>query len=115
MCPAGPLFVALAAVAMGGAARAADAPAGEPLSLARAEELALRNQPSVRQAAGETEAAAGRVEQARAGYLPQINGSGIYERTTGNFAPRPGALPQTIVSGNGMTTTPMAAATIWSP
>src|SRR5882672_1345423 len=88
------------------------APAVEPLSLARAESLALRNQPSVRQAAGQTEAAAGRVEEARAGYLPQITGTGTYERTTGNFAPRPGALPQTVV--NGMVTTPAAQAVSWA-
>src|SRR5262245_18456115 len=88
------------------------APAVEPMSLSRAEALALHNQPSVRQAAGQTEAAAGRVEEARAGYLPQLNGLATYERTTGNFAPRPGALPQTVV--NGMVTTPAAQATSWA-
>jgi outer membrane protein len=77
---------------------AAAAPsAGPSLSLAQAEQNALRSQPAVRQAAGQTEAAAGRVEEARAGYLPQVTGTGTYERTTGNFAPRPGALPATTI------------------
>jgi outer membrane protein len=66
-----------------------------PLTLADAESAALRHQPSVAQARGQVEAAAGRVEQARAGYLPQVTATGIYQRTTGNFASRPGALPTT--------------------
>jgi outer membrane protein len=104
------LLAAVAPATAPAASTAEPAPV-EPLSLARAEALALRYQPSVRQAAGETEAASGRVEEARSGYLPQINGTAIYERTTGNFAPRPGALPQTVV--NGMVTTPASQAVSW--
>jgi outer membrane protein len=54
------------------------APTGPALSLAQAEQNALRHQPTVRQAIGQTEAATGRVEEARAGYLPQINAVGTY-------------------------------------
>jgi outer membrane protein len=56
----------------------APAPTGPSLSLAQAEQNALHHQPAVRQAAGQTEAAAGRVEEARAGYLPQVNATGTY-------------------------------------
>src|ERR1022692_2383573 len=63
------------------------------LTLSEAEATALRNQPPLTQAHGLLEAAEGRVEEARAGYLPQVTLNGTYERTTGNFASRPGALP----------------------
>jgi outer membrane protein len=78
----------------------ASAPAGPSLTLAQAEQNALRNQPTVRQAVGQTEVAAGRVEEARAGYLPQVLGLATYERTTANFAPRPGTLPVTTIMSN---------------
>jgi outer membrane protein len=88
----------LGAVEAGGAAR-------EPLSLATAEATALKHQPTLEQALGAVEAAEGRVEQARAGYLPQVAVSGTYQRTTGNFAPRPGVTPAQLN---------MQAATGWS-
>lgn len=72
------------------------APADRTLTLARAIETALANQPTVRQARASTEAAAGRVDQAGAGGLPQITGTAVYQRTTGNFAPRPGATPAAV-------------------
>jgi outer membrane protein len=56
----------------------ANVPVGPSLTLAQAEQNALRNQPTVREAVGQTEAAAGRVEEARAGYLPQVNATGTY-------------------------------------
>jgi outer membrane protein len=65
----------------------------KPLTLVEAESTALRNQPTITQAHGLLEAAEGRVEEARAGYLPQVTLNGTYERTTGNFAPHPGLLP----------------------
>jgi len=82
----------LASLSLAGALLAADAPPAsvKVLSLAQAEEVALRHQPTVEQALGQLEAAEGRLEQARAGYLPQLNGSATYQRTTANFAPRPG-------------------------
>ena len=70
-------------------------PLGPPLALADAEARALEHQPAIAQARGQTEAAEGRVEQSRAGYLPQVTLTGLYERTTGNFASRPGSLPTT--------------------
>ena len=85
-------------------ARAADADDGAaasssggatPLTLQQAEQTALRNQPNVRAARGLQEAAEGRVEEARAGYLPQVTITGSYERTTGNYTTRPGTLPMT--------------------
>jgi outer membrane protein len=63
------------------------------LTLGQAVNTALQRQPAVRQARASTDAAQGRTEQARAGYLPQLNGTGTYLRTTSNFAPRPGANP----------------------
>jgi len=89
----------LASLRAGGDAwAAADVAAPAPTSAARATltlsqalEKASRNQPSLRQARASTEAAAGRVDQARAGYLPQVSLTGSYQRTTGNFSPRPGA------------------------
>lgn len=72
---------------------AIDPPAPRVLTLSEAVETALKQQPSLRQARAGTEAASGRIEQARAGYLPQLGGTATYLRTTANFAPRPGANP----------------------
>jgi outer membrane protein len=68
---------------------------GRALSLGEAERIALQHQPTLAEVRGQSEAAEGRVEQARSGYLPQVTASAAYQRTTGNFAPRPGALPST--------------------
>jgi outer membrane protein len=91
-------------------------PTGPALTLAQAEQNALKHQPTVRQAEGQTEAAAGRVEEARAGYLPQVTGTGTYERTTGNYASRPGAVPSNLMTANGMmiTTNTAAPAVSWT-
>ena len=67
-------------------------PAGPPLTLAQAEQTALRHQPTVRQAAGQTEAATGRVAEARAGYLPQLSANGtFYFVRAGTIQTVPGA------------------------
>lgn len=66
------------------------------LTLDQAVETALTNQPTVRQARTVTEAARGRVEQARSGALPQVTVGAAYQRTTGNFSPRPGATSATV-------------------
>ena len=66
------------------------APAPAPLTLKQAEDTALHNQPTMRAAHGLLEAAEGRVEEARAGYLPQVSLNATYERTTGNPALHPG-------------------------
>jgi outer membrane protein len=68
-----------------------DRAAGPVMTLAQAVDKALGNQPNLRIARANTEAAQGRVEQARAPGLPQVTATGAYQRTTGNFAPRPGA------------------------
>ena len=73
-------------------------PAPRTLSLSQAEETALRHQPTLRQAHGQTEAAEGRVEEARAGYLPQATATAGYQRTTGNFVSRPGGTSNGISS-----------------
>lgn len=79
-------------------ARAADESNARVLTLQQAVTLAVRNQPSLRQAYANVDVASARVEQARAGYLPQIALSAQYQRTTGNFVARPGAT----VSSSGM-------------
>jgi outer membrane protein len=106
-----------------GASGADDAgPGATLLALRQAEQTALRNQPAMVQAQGLYEAANGRVEEARAGYLPQVTLSGSYERTTGNFATHPGAFPSSannILNGaggasgaGGMTG---SSSSIWNP
>lgn len=65
------------------------------LTLQVAVSQALKLQPTLRQAHAQTNAAEGRVQQARAGYLPQVIGTAAYQRTTGNYATRPGAIPST--------------------
>ncbi len=67
------------------------APAVRQLTLSIAITQALKNQPTLRQAKAQTHAAEGRVVQARSGYLPQVTGTALYERSTGNFQPRPGS------------------------
>ena len=109
-------LVAQLSPADGPESRPVDVSAGPALSLAQAEQNALRYQPAVRQAEGQTEAAGGRVEEARAGYLPQVIGTGTYERTTANFVSRPGTLPNNIMTINGMPITTMTAPSIgWAP
>lgn len=94
------VIAALAVLAVGTAA--AETPAPERrLTLAQAEAAALRHQPLLAEAEGQVEAAEGRVEQARAGYLPQVTANASYERTTANFAPRPGSNTQTMVTNAG--------------
>jgi outer membrane protein len=66
------------------------------LTLARAIESALANQPALRQTRASTEAAAGRADQAASGGLPQITGTAVYQRGTGNFSPRPGTTSATV-------------------
>ena len=94
--PTLPIALALTATLAAVTAPAADNGATRPrqtLSLSLAQERALRYQPTLRLARGQTDAAAGRTEQARAGYLPQAALAGSYQRTTGNFVVRPGATP----------------------
>jgi outer membrane protein len=89
-------------------------PTGPALTLAQAEQNALKHQPTVRQAEGQTEAAAGRVEEARAGYLPQVAANGTYERTTGNYASRPGTVPTNLMTMAGMMVTAPPPTISWT-
>lgn len=113
-----PLFaLALVAIVLAAAADGEPAAAPTSLSLKQAEETALHNQPVLVQAHGLLEAAEGRVEQARAGYLPQVTVNGTYERTTSNFAPRPGVLPNSLSTGgtSGTSLTAPPTHVNWNP
>jgi outer membrane protein len=88
------------------------------LPLRQAEQIALRNQPTMREAHGLYEAAEGRVEEARAGYLPQVALTASYERTTGNFVYRPGAIPKGVAGAsgsNGAGGMTGSTASMWNP
>ncbi len=110
-------LVLVAAVVLAASADGEPPPAPTPLSLKQAEAAALRNQPTLMEAQGLLEAAEGRVEQARSGYLPQITVNGTYERTTSNFAPRPGVLPNSLSTGgtNGSALTAAPTHVSWNP
>ncbi|HEY3356948.1 MAG TPA: TolC family protein [Polyangia bacterium] len=75
------------------------------LTLDQAVQTADRAAPQARQARAQTEAARARVTEARAPLLPQVTGAGAYQRTTGNFAPKPGTLPASTPSGPSSWTT----------
>jgi outer membrane protein len=67
---------------------------------------ALQNQPLVLQSRAQTEAAAGRVEQARSGYLPQVTGTAQYQRVHGSVASsaaNAGVTPTGTLSGGSAT------------
>jgi len=75
-------FVAIAAVQA--TCLAVEAPPSKVLRLEDALATALEHQPAVLQARAQTEAAAGRVDQARSGYLPQVTGTASYQRIHGS-------------------------------
>jgi outer membrane protein len=66
------------------------------LTLADAVRTAEAHQPQLRLAHANSDAARARVGQARSYLLPQLAGTGSYQRTTSNFAPRPGFLPTSV-------------------
>jgi len=74
---------------------AATAPAAPPhiLTLDQALATALAQQPTLRQAAANTEAALASADVTMAPLLPQVNGNASAQRATGNFSARPGSLP----------------------
>jgi outer membrane protein len=85
----------------------AQAAAGEPaspplpaLTLAQALDIARAHAPQLRQARASAAAAEARADQARAPLLPQLSAQGAYQRATGNFVPRPGVLPSTVVAAS---------------
>jgi outer membrane protein len=66
------------------------------LTLADALGTARKSQPQIRQAKASIDAAQARADQAQAPLWPQISGSASYQRSTSNFAPRPGAVPSSV-------------------
>jgi len=70
------------------------------LTLAEAVQTAQTRHPSMQQARAATTAADARRQEALSTFLPQLSGNATYQRATGNFAPRPGALPSSL-SGSG--------------
>jgi len=74
---------------------AATAPAASPrvLTLDAALATARTQQPTLRQAAADTDAALANADVAKAPLLPQVNGNATGQRATGNFSARPGSLP----------------------
>jgi outer membrane protein len=69
------------------------------LTLDQAEKTAASHQPQLRAAQAQTDAARARVTEARAPLLPQIVATGQYQRTTSNFAPQPGTVPNSTENG----------------
>ncbi|MFN0063479.1 MAG: TolC family protein [Myxococcaceae bacterium] len=68
-------------------------PSSRLVTLSEALAHAERHQPALRQASANAEAADARANQARAPLLPQLTGQLTYQRTTANFAARPGIVP----------------------
>jgi outer membrane protein len=62
------------------------------LTLQQATEIALREQPQLRVAHAQAEAASARADEARAPLLPQVTGTATYQRATANVAARAGAV-----------------------
>ena len=58
----------------------------------------MANQPLLRQAHAQSDAAFARADEARAPLLPQVTGSATYQRATSNFVARPGSVPNTVTS-----------------
>lgn len=68
------------------------------LSLADAERFAVRAHPSVAAAKAQTRAAEAAADQAFAPLLPQVTATAAYQRATGNFVQRAGALPNNLAA-----------------
>jgi outer membrane protein len=76
------------------------------LSLADALHLAQANQPKMHQAKASIAVGRAVADQARAPLLPQLTGTATYQRSTGNYASSPGAVPASVaksVSNSGAT------------
>jgi len=69
--------------------QAAPPTATKTLTLQEATQTALQNQPQLRLARAQTDAAMARADQARAPLFPQVTGTASYQRATNNFVPRP--------------------------
>jgi len=83
----------------GGSSDVNSLPAARQLTLSAAIAQALKTQPTMRQARAQTNAAEGRVQQARSGYLPQVTGTAAYSRLSSNYTPSPGVVPNQSLGG----------------
>jgi len=74
---------------------AAAVPGATPriITLDEALRIASARQPQLRQATAATQAAVANADAVMAPLLPQVGGSASYQRSTANFAARPGSLP----------------------
>jgi outer membrane protein len=75
------------------------APTRPVLTLTEAIATARDKQPQIHQASAATRAGVARADEALSALLPQVAGTGYFERTTANFALRPGALPLSVSTG----------------
>ena len=83
---------------------APDEQAASPVRVLRLEDalrIARERQPALRKARADTSLAEARLEAARAPLLPQLLGTASYQRTTGNFVPRPGQVPRSVSTNSG--------------
>ena len=81
---------------------AATVPAAPPRIVTLDEALATARvqHPLIHQGAAGTQAAAARADEALSPLLPQVSGNASYQRSTANFASRPGSLPSQISGGS---------------
>jgi outer membrane protein len=63
------------------------------ITLESALKTAQQAQPQLRQARAQTDVARARADETRAALLPQVNATGLYQRSTSNFVLRPGQNP----------------------
>ena len=110
--PALALALAVAGAALAPTQARAQEQSARVVTLAQAERAALAQQPQMLVARAATGAAEAQADAARAPLLPQVIGTASYTRETGNFAPRPGAIP----GGNGQAPTTSLSTTydFWS-
>lgn len=93
-----PIFISLLSLSLLPSSARAES---RVLTLDEALGLAATNQPQLRQARANTQAAQARHDGALAPLLPQISGNANYQRSTSNYAARPGSVPTDInTTGN---------------
>jgi outer membrane protein len=85
-----PLHLALVVPVMMQAAPS-PAPSGRVLHLDDVVQIALKSQPLMHEARAQTEGAVGLSQQARSGLLPQVTGTGLFERTHSAVTLTPGS------------------------
>ncbi len=71
------------------------------LTLDQALQTARAQQPQLRLAAANTQASLARADEALAPLLPQVGGTADYQRSTANFAARPGSVPSQFSGAGG--------------